>query len=691
MLWVRGLIFGFPLIIIALVVLSFRTASDLKRTPRNELSLGNGAEARMLNPILSTSTADSTVEQFIFSALVKYSSELELTGDLAESWEMSQTSTIFGSSPAAADEIAAALEGMRERWVEWGLNGVMVDASEVILSLDMPGTRVPNEIVGLMDPQLVDSLMVIDVALAEAARESLQHFLENAITADSIVRSHVISSNSYSLTVLGDEQPVIDELVNYYEANADAEAKVARGERLTLLNEPQIIFHLRDDVVWHDGEPFTSADAEFTYRMIMDETVASPRRPNFELVASVATPDEHTFVVNYRKPYSSALISWGMDVLPQHILEGQSTSWWAQNFNRSPTGTGPFKFSDWRSNEYIELVRNDEYYEGQPHLEKVVIRPIPDQVAMRLAFQTGQVDLWAVDQHAVKSLRDDERYELFANPRPSYQYIGWNLRRPLFQDIKVRRALAHAVDINQIIEYIAYGFGVQSTGPFVPQTWFFNDGIEPLKYDPERAMELLAEAGWVPGDDGILQKDGKRFSFTLTISQGSEVRKDIATLVQNDLKDIGIEVEIEIFEWTVFIQNVVRKQDFDAVVLGWSLSYDYDQYQLWHSSQTEPGMLNAVSYQNDRVDELLDEIRTEFDRERIKQLCGELQEIIYADQPYLFLFVDEEIGAVHTDSYRVRRPQDGEWIDEQVQATKAGFTYYLDWWYRPDYQPQISN
>ncbi len=690
MLWVRGLIYGFPLIIIVLLVLSFRTASDLKRFPRNELSLGNGAEARMLNPILSTSTADSTVEQFIFNALIKYSEDLELVGDLAKSWEMNQSTTIFGSSHAAADEIAATLEELREQWDGWGLTDVMVDGREVMLSLDMPGTRVPDEILDLLEPELVEPISMVNVALAEAARESLQHFLENAVTAEYVARSHVESSNSYSLVVPGDPQPVIDELINYYEANTELEAKVAQGEELRALNEPQIIFHLRDNVVWHDGQPLTSADAEFTYRMIMDESVASPRRPSFELVSSVETPDEHTFVVNYRKPYSSALISWGMELLPKHILEGQSTSWWAQNFNRSPIGTGPFQFSEWRSNEYIELVRNDEYYAGKPHLEKVVIRPIPDQVAMRLAFQTGQVDLWQVDAHAVKSLRDDDRYELFANPRPSYQYIGWNLRRPLFQDQRVRQALAQAVNIDQIIEYIAYRFGVQSTGPFVPQTWFFNDEVKPLPFDPQRARELLAQAGWQPGEDGILEKNGEKFSFTLTISQGSEIRKDIATLVQSDLKAIGIEIEIEIFEWTVFIENVVRKQNFDAVVLGWSLSFDYDQYQLWHSSQTAPGMLNAVGYESARVDELLDQIRTEFDKDEIKKLCGELQQLVYTDQPYLFLYVDEAIGATHSGTYRVKRPDDGEWIDEDVQATKAGFTYHINWWYRPDYEPVLT-
>ena len=167
------------------------------------------------------------------------------------------------------------------------------------------------------------------------------------------------------------------------------------------------------------------------------------------------------------------------------------------------------------------------------------------------------------------------------------------------------RRLAHAVNVPEMVKYILYGHGVQSTGIFTPKMWFFDPNIKPFVYDPEKARQLLAEAGWKPGKDGILEKDGQRFSFTLITNNGNEIRRDIATLVQDDLKKLGIEVKIELYEWAVFLKNFINKGNFDAMVLGWALGPDYDQYQIWHSSQSNPEQLNVVNYRNPEVDKLL--------------------------------------------------------------------------------------
>lgn len=685
MTWVRALIFGFPIAILTLYLGSYFGSASLKLTPRSELLLGSGGEAKNLNPILSTTTADSRVSGFIFNGLLTFDENLELTGDLAESYEMSQTTTLFATDEQSAIEITRQIKALTNHWQDWGIQSVETDASQVRIFLSKPGERATNSLLNALGTDLLKPLHVLQVSVKAAARFSCEHFLSQADAAPDVVRHWVDSSSSYALTVAGDPQPLIDELQNYYEANPDAEAAIeVAPDAFYSINEPQIVFHLRKGVQWHDGAPFTSDDAAFTYRMIMDESVASPRRPDFELISSVETPDPLTFVVTYRKPYSSALMSWGMGILPKHILEGQSTAWWAQNFNRNPIGTGPFQFAEWRSNEFIRLKRFDNYFEGRPHLDGIAIRTIPDQVAIRLAFLTRQIDLWGVDSHAVAKFRNDSRFGLFASSSPAYEFIGWNLRHPLFQDVRVRTALAHAVDIHSIIKFIVYGYGTQSTGPFVPQSWFFNDKIQPIPHDPAKARQMLAEAGWQPGPDGILVKDGQRFSFTLICTQANETRKDIATLIQSDLRKIGIEVAIEMYEWTVFIRKISQEQDFDAMVLGWSLGYDFDQFQIWHSSQTAPGMLNMVGYENPEVDALLTAVRTEFDSERIKEICAQIQSRIYEDQPYLFLYVPESIGAMWKDAFRVKRPDGkGGWIEEPVRATKSGYTHYLAWWYRP--------
>jgi ABC-type transport system substrate-binding protein len=240
-----------------------------------------------------------------------------------------------------------------------------------------------------------------------------------------------------------------------------------------------------------------------------------------------------------------------------------------------------------------------------------------------------------------------------------------------------------------MIRYILYGHGVQSTGIFTPQMWFFDPSLKPLPYDPQAAAKLLDEAGWKPGPDGIRVKDGKRFSFTLLANNGNEVRRDIATLVQDDLKQIGIEVKVEIYEWAVLLKRFVNKGEFDAIVLGWGLGYDFDQYSIWHSSQTHPEELNFVGFSDPKVDGLLTDLRQEYARPEIIRIAGQLQSTIYEQQPYLFLFVPEGTEVMWKGAYRLRHPgPDGTWVDEPVHMTKAGWSYDMEWFYRPEYPPE---
>jgi len=254
----------------------------------------------------------------------------------------------------------------------------------------------------------------------------------------------------------------------------------------------------------------------------------------------------------------------------------------------------------------------------------------------------------------------------------------------MFQDERVRRALAHAVNIPAMVKYILYGNGVQSTGIFTPQMWFFDPGIQPYVFDLEKASALLDEAGWHRGPDGIRVKNGERFAFTLITNNANEIRRDIATLVQDGFKELGIEVKVELYEWAVFLKNHVNKGDFDAIVLGWSLGLEYDQFQIWHSSQTNPEQLNVVGYKNPEVDSLMEKIRQEYNREKVIALAGSIQSMIYRDQPYLFLYVPEGTTVMWKDTYRIRRPDaQGKWIDQPVEMTKAGWSFWSDWFYRP--------
>ena len=639
----RLFLYGIPATLLVLLATAFVNATFLSVSKKNEMSIGTLGEPSTLNPIQQADSASSQVGGLIFNGLIKYNQNLEIVGDLATKWELSQETTFQFASEDDASKAKEAISGLIE-----------------------------PVLAGFLPPELMKfKVGICPVVNVNCTRTTVTLTLRQpGLNESEVLLGYLAKRDLHPLPF-----PALE----------------PGGKERPFKAEPIIRFTLRDGVRWHDGAPFTSADVAFTYRAIMNEKVASPRRSDFDLVDSVETPDPRTVVVRYKKPFSPALLSWMTAILPEHLLGKLDPSKWPEVYNRKPIGTGPFKFGEWKTNEFILLKKNPDYFIGSPWLDSVVFRVLPDPLTLQLAFQTRQVDFWNVDPWAVKGLQGDPRFDLFSAPGNAYNYIGWNLRRPMFQDLKVRQALAQAVNVPQMIKYILYGHGVQSTGLFTPQMWFFDPSVKPLPYDPEAAKKLLDEAGWKPGPDGIRVKDGKRFSFTLLANNGNEVRRDIATLVQDDLKQIGIEVKVEIYEWAVLLKRFVNKGEFDAIVLGWGLGYDFDQYGIWHSSQTHPEELNFVGFSDPKVDHLLTDLRQEYARPEIIRLAAELQQMIYGQQPYLFLFVPEGTEVMWKGAYRLRHPgPDGTWIDEPVHMTKAGWSYDMEWFYRPEYPPDAE-
>ena len=628
---IRLFLYGIPAALILLLIAAFVNASFLSVAKKNEMSIGTIGEPSTLNPIQQADSASGQVAGFMFNGLLKYNQDLEVVGDLAASWGLSQETTFHFANASDANHAKSVLESLLPNYPSWPITGIKTVTNDLVITLSEPG--------------LVDSQEI---------------------------STHIYDSGCNPLPF-----PSLE--------------KGDKGRPFKA--EPIIRFTLRKDVRWHDGAPFTSADVTFTYHAIMDERVASPSSSDFELVCSLETPDPYSVVVRYKKPFSPALLSWMQSILPAHLLEKVEPAKWAEIYNRHPIGTGPFKFGNWKTNEYIRLIKNPGYFRGSPWLDSVVFRVLPDPLTLQLAFQTKQVDFWAVEPWAVQGVENDKRFDLFSSAGNMYNYIGWNLERPMFQDLRVRKALAEAVNIPQMIKYILYGRGVQSTGIFTPKMWFFDPKVQPFPYDPKAAAALLDEAGWKVGTDGIRVKDGKRLSFTLLANNGNDVRRDIATLVQDDLRKIGVEVKVEIYEWSVLLKRFVNKGEFDAIVLGWGLGNDYDQYAIWHSSKTHPEELNFVHYKNPEVDHLLTDLRQEYSRPEILRLTAKLQQTIYADQPYIFLFVPEGTSVMWKNSYRIRRPgsKPGEWIDSPVTMTKAGWNYDMEWFYRPEYPPKVEN
>ncbi|MDH3555119.1 MAG: ABC transporter substrate-binding protein, partial [Deltaproteobacteria bacterium] len=465
-------------------------------------------------------------------------------------------------------------------------------------------------------------------------------------------------------------------------------------------HNPVILFKLRPGVRFHDGHVFDGYDVKFTYDAIMDAANVSPRLPDYEPVKTVEVLHPLTVRIVYKRLYSPALGTWMMGILPEHLLNSEALRDEAQrrgldhenmsirqsNFNRDPIGCGPFRFREWKSDQYILLDRFDDYWEGPPNYLRYSYRILPDMLTQEMEFYAGTVDSYGVQPHQVHRLRNDPRYQNFAGLSFGYTYIGYNLRRQPFADLRVRKALGMAIDVEKIIRYVLYNQGGNITGPFPKQTDFYDHAIQPLPYDPEGALQLLAQAGWNRNQDGWLEKDGKRLQFTLITNQGNDIRKAILSIAQNSWRKIGVDVRTDLLEWAVFIQERVNKLDFDALILGWSMGIEPDLYQIWHSSQTGPYQLNFVGFKNKEADDLIIRIRQEYDRARQVSDCRRLHEIIAAEQPYTFLFVRKWTALLDKRIVIMERDPSGKVQYEKIRPTKTGnYTFFFNKWIKlPD-------
>jgi len=411
----------------------------------------------------------------------------------------------------------------------------------------------------------------------------------------------------------------------------------------------EITFHLRRGITWHDGHPFTAEDVLFTYRLTIDPKTPTAYAGDFLRVDTAQVIDPFTFRVTYKEPFAPALTSWGAAVLPRHLLEGKDIT--TTPLSRHPIGTGPYLFKEWKTGQKIVLVSNPDYFEGRPYIDGYIMRIIPDMATMFLELRAKGIDRMGLtplqytrqtENNLFRKSFNKYRYLSF-----SYTYLGYNLENPLFKDRRVRQAISYAINKEEIVNGVLLGLGQETTGPFKPGTWPYNADVKKYPYDPQKARDLLADAGWRDSDgDGLMDRNGSPFAFEIITNQGNEVRAKCAEIIQRRLADIGISVKIRVIEWAAFINEFINKKRFDATILGWTISLDPDLYDVWHSSKTDPGELNFISFKNEEVDTLLEKGRGTFKREERKKCYDRIQEILAEEQPYTFLYVPDALPIV---------------------------------------------
>jgi len=434
-----------------------------------------------------------------------------------------------------------------------------------------------------------------------------------------------------------------------------------------------ITFHLRRGVKWHDGADFTSRDVLYTYHVTIDPKTPTAYAEDFKQVKLAQAPDPYTFRVTYGKPFAPALPSWGGAILPAHLLEGKDIT--RSPLSRKPVGTGPYRFKEWIAGQKIVLESYHGYFEGRPRIDRYVYRVIPDPATMYMELKAGGLDMMQLSPVQYRRQTDTPdfraRFNKYRYPASSYVYLGYNLRNPLFADRRVRQAITSAINKDEIVQGVLLGMGRVAHGPFKPGTWAWNPSVKDFDFNPERARALLAEAGWNRlNADGVLMKNGRPLRFTILTNQGNDQRLKTAQIIQQRLGKVGIEVKIRVLEWASFITHFIDKGNFEAVLLGWTITPDPDLFDVWHSSKTGPKELNFIGFKNPEVDRLIEQGRNTFDIGRRKECYYRIQEILAREQPYTFLYVPDALPVV---SSRFRG----------IEPAPAGISYNFIHWYVP--------
>ena len=457
-----------------------------------------------------------------------------------------------------------------------------------------------------------------------------------------------------------------------YDKNLEIEPYAA--ESFAVLDDGRRLrFTLRNGMRWEDGEEVTAEDMHFTWKVVCDPATGSPYAQDFQMVKEFRLLDRYSFEVTYEQYFARAVASWMNPILPKHILEGQNIR--STPFARKPVGAGPYRLKAWESGSRITLAASPTYFEGRPHIDEVVYRIIPDVSTTFLEAKAGKLDVVGLTpQQYLRQTdtpywrREFNKYEYLGS---LYVFLGFNLEHPVLQDVRVRRAISQGFSREDLVKGVLMGQGVPAFGPFKPGSWAYHPALQPPRRDVPAARALLAEAGWTDTDgDGIVDKNGRPLAFTILTNQGNEQRILTATVIQAQLRDIGVAVQVRTVEWAAFIREFVDKGRFDAIILGWTLPPDPDCYSVWHSSQARAGGLNMIHYRNAEVDKLLEDARSTPDQDTRAALYRRFQEVLAQEQPYCFLYVPYSQSAVQARF-------------QGIAPALAGIMHNFDTWWVP--------
>lgn len=466
------------------------------------------------------------------------------------------------------------------------------------------------------------------------------------ITSNEMISVRITELVFSGLVAIDEKQEIVPELAERWEASQD-------GRTYT--------FFLRKDVTWHpkEGEearPFTADDVVFTYNIMMHPKTITPLKVRYEFIEKVEKLADHAVQFTLKRPILNALAKFSFKVIPKHGPSNPLYLTREDPFVQHPIGTGPYILRNITADREVILVANEHYFRGRPHIDKFIAKPFADQNIMSQALMFNAIDMIVlVNPRDLPEIQGDKRFILQPYNALSYAFFGYNLRNPLLADKRVRRAFTHAVNREEMLEAFFNKQGSIISGPFAPGSWAYNLDVQPLPFDPQKAVALLKEAGFAPGADGIMQKGRKKLSLSLKvpIEKESEAVKRVVLAFQNYLKNVGVAVRVEFKEWQAWKADVFLEHDFDIILASWVFDDSADISSLFHSAEIGAWKNNFGGYSNPEVDGLIVESKLTLDHEKRRTINRKLHALLADESPYTFLWTLTNYSGYHKKVRRV--------------------------------------
>ena len=414
----------------------------------------------------------------------------------------------------------------------------------------------------------------------------------------------------------------------------------ALAERWEIPDPRTYVFHLHRGVKFHDGRPLTSRDVKWTFDSLLEGKVLSTKSAVYQFVEHIDAPDDSTVVFHLKEPFATLL--WNLSDGAMGIVPYGS----GDEVSRHPIGSGPFRFVSAEQDNEVVIERNDDYWGQKPRLKRVRFAVVPDATTRALELRKGSADIAinALTGDMVLALEREPDLEVLHAPGTVLAYMALNTRDPILKDVRVRQALAYAIDRRPMIHYLIRDFARPAYGVIPPESWAYNGDVSHYDCNPDQARQLLEQAGY-PAINGV------RFHLTMKTSTDESTRL-MAAVLQQQLREVGIALDIRTFEFATFFSDVTRGE-YQVHSLRWiGGNEDPDIFEyVFDSAKFPPHGANRTFYANPRVDALIDQARSELDQNARRQLYAEIQRILAEDMPYINLWYIDNV-LVHNKRLR---------------------------------------